>query len=59
MRPTCDPDGGLHYIAAAPGLLCRHEPISAEWQVVIVAGNQVPGDSSAKQEKSRTDSRDN
>lgn len=50
MTPTCDPDGALHNIVVAPGLLCCHQSISAEGQVLIVAGNQVPGDGAAEQE---------
>lgn len=46
---TCDPDRRLHDIVAAPGLFRRHQPISAEWQVLVVAGHQVPGDGALKQ----------
>lgn len=46
---TCDPDGRLHDIVATPGLFRRHQPISAEWQVVVVAGYQVPGYGALKQ----------
>lgn len=41
---TCDPDWRLNHIVATPGLLSSHQPVSAKWQIVIIAGHQVPGD---------------
>lgn len=46
---TCDPDRRLHHVVAAPGLLSRHQPVSAEGQVLIIAGHQVPGDGAEKE----------
>lgn len=41
---TSDPDRRLHHIVATPGLLSCHQPVSAERQLLVVAGHQVPGD---------------
>lgn len=48
VMQTCDPDGRLHHIVATPGLFCCHQPVTAERQLLVVAGHQVPGDGAGK-----------
>lgn len=41
---TRDPNWRLDHIVATPGLLSCHEPIPAEWEILIITGHQIPGD---------------